>query len=193
MRLFVAIELPLEVRRAVEDLLEGLRRLVPDIRWGRAEGMHVTLKFLGEVDEARLETLSPAIERAAAASTGGFEIEIRGLGTFGGRHNPNVVWLGIIEPTGALRSLQAAVEAACESAGFAKEQRAYSPHLTLARPKARSRTLAGALEAHAGVRVAGFRVDACRLFQSLLRPDGAIHTPLRTYALAPPPAAAGGA
>lgn len=186
MRLFVAVEIPGAVRASLEALLAELRRDVRDVRWSRVESIHLTLKFLGEVEEPRLGPLSGALEAAASAAAGGFEVGVGALGTFGDPRRPRVVWAGVRDPAGGLAALQEAVEAACEGCGFPREERAFSPHLTLARPKGPSRDLSRALPARAGWEGGRFAVASIVLFQSLLKPEGAAYLPLRVLGLGAP-------
>jgi 2'-5' RNA ligase len=182
-RLFVAVDLPGPLRGRVEELLAELRREVPDVRWTRAEGIHLTLKFLGEVEEGRVGEVAGALAGAARRARGGFTVVVAGLGTFGDRGRPRVVWAGVREPTGSLARLHAEVESAAGPLGFPPEGRPFSPHLTLARLKAPSRHLGRALAARAQTEVGAFEVGACCLFQSLLRPSGAEYARLGEFPL----------
>ncbi|HEX8097339.1 MAG TPA: RNA 2',3'-cyclic phosphodiesterase, partial [Pyrinomonadaceae bacterium] len=126
--------LPKEVRARAAGHIARLRAAVPDVRasWDRAEKLHVTLKFLGEVEAQRAERLSSAAARAARAS-GPFQLTIEGTGTFPPHGPPKVLWVGVGDNSGGLARLQQRLEDECSKEGFTREQRAFHPHLTLAR------------------------------------------------------------
>ena len=182
MRLFVAVELTDALRAELGRLIEDLRRPAPGLRWARPEQIHLTLKFLGEVEEARVAAISERLLGAVSAVPGGFTVHARGVGTFGGRE-PRVVWAGIEGPEPPLAALSEAVEEASRAEGFAPEERAFKPHLTLARVKQPSRGLREALREHQGRELGRFPVRACALFQSLLGPEGSSYVRLREFPL----------
>ncbi len=183
MRLFIAVDLSVAVRERLDALILDLRRDVPDVRWVGSDRIHLTLKFLGEVDEARAAAISDAVGPAAAAVPGRIPASVGRLGTFGDQRRPRVVWAGVEDPSGGLLRIQSAVETACEVQGFSREGRPFSPHLTLARLKGPSRSLGTALEARQAIRLGDLEISSCCLFQSLLRPDGAAYVRLREYPL----------
>jgi RNA 2',3'-cyclic 3'-phosphodiesterase len=133
-RVFCAIDLPRDVKSRVAQHVSSLRTRLPDARasWEKPEKLHLTLKFLGDVEVARVEALSRATERAAT-SVEPFELTIANAGVFPTRKKPRVLWLGVEDVSGRLASLQKSLEDECAAAGFAREQRPFKPHLTLAR------------------------------------------------------------
>ncbi len=133
-RTFIAIEPPQTVRPKIKEHIDRLRSALPDVRasWTREDNLHLTLKFLGDVPVNQIEPLSEALKRAAT-QTPGFELIIRGCGSFPPRGKPNVVWIGIEDPSSNLRKLQASVEDECAKAGFDRDPRLFHPHLTIAR------------------------------------------------------------
>jgi 2'-5' RNA ligase len=133
-RLFIAIELPSNVRRALKDHIHHLREAVPDARasWAREDNLHLTLKFFGDTRQARVEGLSGATQRAASA-VAPFEMIIGTSGAFPPHGEPRVLWIGIEDPEGQLALLHEVLEDQCARAGFAREKRPYHPHLTIAR------------------------------------------------------------
>lgn len=132
----MAIDLTAELKAALAELQDRLRRLWPgaSVRWVDPAGIHLTLKFLGEVGADRLEAIVGALERGTAGVEP-FELKIGGLGFFPGPNRARVVWVGVREPTGRLAKLQRQVEAGLEPLGFAPEGREFVPHLTLGRLK----------------------------------------------------------
>lgn len=131
MRLFLAINLGDAVRERVFRDAASLREAVPTAAWVRSESLHVTLKFLGEVDEATLPTLSSAVGRAALHHQV-FPLEFRGIGAFPNLHRPRVVWLGAPHGEAAVR-LARDIAGACEALGFPPEERRFTAHVTLGR------------------------------------------------------------
>jgi 2'-5' RNA ligase len=133
-RVFCAIELPAEIRERVATHARQLRAAVTNTHasWPRAENLHLTLKFLGEIAQSSVEALSLAANHAAQRSES-FILTIAGAGSFPPRGAPRVLWLGVADSSGALAQLQSHLEEECESAGFKREERTFRPHLTLAR------------------------------------------------------------
>ena len=178
MRLFLALELPESLRRAVAAVQEELRVACPGWRWVRPEGLHLTLRFLGEVAEARLPELEERWRRAAAAASPA-EIEVGGLGTFPPGGRLRVLWIGLSERTGGhLAALAASLEAEARAAGFEPEPRPFAPHLTLARAAGEGRPATSGAEVGALGRFHGREVT---LFRSVPGRGGAVYTALGRY------------
>lgn len=175
-RAFVALELPEALRREIGELQARLRPRLGSIRLARPEGAHLTLRFLGDTSPAQVEALREPLARAATACPP-CALRVRGLGTFPDRGSPRVLWLGL-EPPEAVLELQAACERAAVAAGFPREDRAFTPHLTLGRWRERDRRpeLPSADLGEAPVR-------ALVLFRSELRPEGSRYTPLARFPL----------
>jgi len=143
-RLFIAIELTQPVRHKIKEHIDRLRTALPDVRasWTRAENLHLTLKFLGDIPVSKVESLSQALLRAAKLATP-FETVIQDCGVFPPRGKPNVLWIGIgthasgvlpsKESTSPIQWLHRTIEDECKAAGFARDQRKLHPHLTIAR------------------------------------------------------------
>jgi len=131
-RLFVALDIPEAVRTAIESLIGELKPLDDSWKWVRAENLHVTLKFLGEVAPDRLPRIVEALR--TAPTSGSVALKFHGLGFFPNERRPRVLWAGMEGPQNLI-GLAVAVEGALASAGFAREEREFTPHLTLARNK----------------------------------------------------------
>lgn len=190
-RAFVAVELDGEARAALGSLQDGLQRapLAHLGRWVAPEGIHLTLKFLGDVPAARLPDLRQAIERAGQGIAP-FALALGRLGCFPNLSSPRVIWVGIEEPTGTLVRLQLAVEREMSRLGFRPEGRPYRPHLTLARVRDRAssqeRTRIGAwIRAQAIGHLASMEVAEVALMRSVLCADGAIYSRLGAAPLQP--------
>ncbi|HUI40684.1 MAG TPA: RNA 2',3'-cyclic phosphodiesterase [Terriglobia bacterium] len=183
MRTFVAIDLAESVRAALAKEQARLRSACArnsELRWTRPEGVHVTLKFLGEIPAERVAAVTAALE--ALRGFGRFEVEAKGFGFFPDARHPRVFWAGLEAPS-ALGELAGRVEAALAIIGFAAEDRPFRPHLTLARfrtPRA-DPDLAAALESTGSISLGRFEVDEFFLFESKLRPGGAEYLKLAAF------------
>ena len=135
MRLFVALNLPKKERDRIYRVSKVLRECELPVRWVDPEHYHVTLKFLGEVPEDRMEGVHDALDHVAS-TTGKLDLAVEGFGAFPTIRRPQVIWVGI-EPSPALRCLKQDVEWALMGCGFERETRAFHPHLTLGRADAR--------------------------------------------------------
>jgi len=129
MRIFVALDIPEEIRGRIARYAEALRPLAPDARWARPESLHVTLKFAGQVSDAQLAEIKQALSQVSASP---FDVTFGKTGFFPSARAPRVFWAGV-ESTEALPALAAAIDAALEKTGIAREDKPYRPHLTLAR------------------------------------------------------------
>ena len=189
LRLFVAVELPEHVQRSLAGTIEELRHTLQGrLRWVDPVGIHLTLKFMGDVPDSMEDTLSRVIAEAVRMVKP-FELRLDGAGTFPAGRLPSVVWAGLAGDLASLKTLQAAVEAAMAGQGVAREPRAFWPHLTLARVRGQLRPdLVGPLQKQLqAVHYPGaepFAVRAVSLMRSELRPDGARYTRLAHAPLA---------
>jgi 2'-5' RNA ligase len=129
MRIFIGIDLDLEVRARIERFLEGVQGFAPEARWVRPESLHITLKFIGEQPAERVEAITARLQRVDCSA---FEIRSAGYGFFPTAKAPRVFWIGI-NGGSQLAELAGAIDAATAELGIPREDRAYSPHLTLAR------------------------------------------------------------
>ena len=131
LRSFIALELPLTIRSALAELQQELKRCNADIRWVKPDNIHLTLKFLGEVKEDRIDGIIKAV-RDVCDRYGQLRLEVRGLGVFPNRRSPRVLWVDVPDD-GLLAGLQKDIEEAMALAGFKSEKRGYTPHLTIGR------------------------------------------------------------
>ena len=136
MRFFVALNLPKKERDRIHRAVRVLRDSELPVRWIEPDKYHITLKFLGDVSEDRIEAVEQAIGRVAQA-TGVLELGVSGFGAFPTIRRPQVIWVGV-EPTPALRCLKQDLERALTVCGFDRETRAFHPHLTLGRADAQN-------------------------------------------------------
>jgi len=185
-RAFVAIELDSACRAVLADVANRIKSVAAGgVRWVKADSLHLTLKFIGELKESDLPTAVRVLDDAAAGVQP-FRMDVRGLSGFPPRGVPRVIHAGVEERTGALSELQRRVEDGLQrELGVAREKRRYVPHLTLGRVKDRRQCpaveeLAGVLDRRDFGRVA---VKSVILMRSDLRPDGAVYTPLHRSVL----------
>ena len=182
MRLFFAVQLPVEVKETLRPALEAARAVAGDsVGLGKVEQLHFTLAFLGETD--RLDDAAAAAE--AVRTLPQFELAVGSRGAFPNMSRPRVLWIGATDGAAALTTLAEALAAALRERGFKLEDRPFQPHLTLGRAKPNgAREARRALEALPKSTLARFQVREFALVQSVLGGSGATHTALRTFALA---------
>jgi 2'-5' RNA ligase len=186
LRLFCAIELPGEVRARCVEHLARLREHATQVKitWERVEKLHVTMKFFGATEAERLDELTAAVARAAAAVPA-FELTLTGAGTFPAGQNPRVLWLGTKDSTGALTHLHQRLESECAAARFPREARPFHAHITLARLRAANAATRQLARFHEQLAVAPapFKVNDLIIMRSDLNPDGSQYTTLSRHPL----------
>jgi len=176
-RTFICLELPEVVRVQAEALQGRLVGLGDKIRWVNPRNLHLTLRFLGEISRSQVETVCLAV-RCAAARVDAFPIHLSGTGCFPSLRHPRAFWIGVAEASEVTRLFQA-VEEELFSAGFPREARPFSPHLTLGRVRAdRCSPRLGALLAEAEFDAAPFLVTNVTVMKSEVGKSGAVYTPL---------------
>ena len=183
-RLFVGVALDEPTRRSVERALEGARddaATLPTFRFLPADSWHFTLQFLGAVEDAAVEAVGVACERAALRHVG-FELELSGAGAFSSPRRARVLWIGVSRGGDSMRGLYASLVAETEPLGFAREEREYSPHLTFARLK--QSTNVERLLASLRLPASNMPVHEITLFRSHLSQQGARYEALGRYPLA---------
>jgi len=187
-RLFIAVAIPGEVKAKMEAAQAELRRVLPErsVRWTRREQFHLTLRFLGDVEAARVEALGEAL-RAACRGFGALHLRAERVGFFPDLRRPRVVWVGVQDQAGQLPRLQAAVELATREYTTEEQEEQFTGHVTLARIKGIKRPEAEALgQGAAGMaeRLFGeWPAYQIELMRSQLLPQGARHSTVATIAL----------
>ncbi len=183
-RSFVAVPLGEELHRELDRLLRRLQAAAPQgaVKWVPAANVHLTLKFLGDIQPDQVEPILTALRREVA-DLSPFSFAVEGFGCFPGIRRPRVLWAGVQETTGQLQALQERVERALNPLGFPPEGRAFSPHLTLGRVRegarpAELRDISALIERIQVGRLGTHTVTAIVLFRSDLRPTGSVYTPL---------------
>lgn len=183
MRLFIALDIPGEIRKRLADYIERLRSYAPDARWARVEGLHVTLKFIGEVKDRRVEEIKSAL---ATVKSGGFEVTFGSTGFFPTPKAPRVFWAGV-HSGDELAKLASRIDGTMEKLGIEREKKAFSPHLTLARAGTRDpqslKALAPLLAAEMPPQFGTMSAHDFWLYRSQLGPGGSKYTKLQRYEL----------
>lgn len=167
----------------LDELQQSLKRCRADVRWVAISSIHLTLKFLGEVDPEIIPNLADSLEKTVKTQRS-FGLRLHGLGCFPNLRNLRVIWCGIDGETEGLLQLQRLVEAACGTFGFEPETRVFQPHLTLGRVNGKSNLqplvecikIGSALEQ-------SFTADCLNIYKSTLKPQGAEYTVLKTIKL----------
>jgi 2'-5' RNA ligase len=178
-RLFIALPLPAPLR----EFLIGLTAPLHDVRWTQEEQLHLTLRFLGDTDEALVE---PLLTRLAAIRVQSFFLPLEGVGAFPEHSAPRLLWAGVGAGHPRLHQLRQRIDDTLLSIGVDADLRRFHPHVTLARCGEHAASAAQQwVRSHREFAGPSFNVDAFELYASELRPQGAVHHLLERFALAP--------
>jgi RNA 2',3'-cyclic 3'-phosphodiesterase len=187
LRAFVAVEIPEEVRAALDAAQARLRQHLVRARWVRSGSMHLTLKFLGDIPAGQVAGAADALQ-VAVRGHAALRLSAAGIGAFPGIRRPRVLWAGLSGETEPLADLQRSVEEELAALGFPREERPFRAHLTIGRfsePVAPG-PLAEALKDFATASFGEFTVQELVLFRSELKPSGAVYTALARVKLENP-------
>jgi 2'-5' RNA ligase len=189
LRTFVAIDLGENLAKGLAALERQLRELpgANGVRWVAVANIHLTLKFMGDIPQGRVDELGETVA-TAAAGTGGLELHANGVGCFPDARRPRVVWVGLTGDVSRLSALASRIENALAAKGIRREDRGFTPHLTLGRVKREATTiertkLGEAIKNFPPSEYGIIRADAVRFIMSDLRPEGPTYTTLRTIPL----------
>lgn len=184
-RLFIAIELPDDIIKKLEDLQEQIKKgCKAKVSWSNPENIHLTLKFLGNVKEDVIDKIKSCIENACSGMNQ-FMLEALGVGCFPNPNNPRVIWVGIKTYNNFLDSVYERLETGLNNIGFEKEKRRFQPHLTLGRIRHidKDAGLKTSVDKSKDFAIGEFMVKSIILFKSELNPEGAVYTKLFEYNL----------
>jgi 2'-5' RNA ligase len=183
-RAFIAFDLSESLRRVIREQVERIEQGLPknSIRWVKVEGIHLTLRFLGNIAQGKINQVQQAMEHAAS-NVKAFMFQVSGLGCFPNNRRPRVLWIGVQEPTGSLLKVQSVLEQELEGLGFEKETRPFHPHLTIGRVKRHVRgeelkIISRAMQEIQIGMMGQEEVHQVLLIRSDLRPSGAVYTHL---------------
>jgi 2'-5' RNA ligase len=182
MRTFIAIELPDAVHAALEDLKSGLRDAGVRASWVKGGNIHLTLRFLGDIDEDQAARIVDVLGREYAPVRP-FVLQVRGVGAFPNARRPSVLWAGCEPAEGALERVQQSAETAARAVGLAPEAKAFRPHLTIGRVKdwRAAGPVSDALDRAKDFEAGEFETAGVALFRSRLMSSGAVHERLREF------------
>ena len=181
MRAFIAIEISEEIKDTLGQIESHLKYAGADVKWVKPEIAHLTLKFLGEIDEKKAGEVRAALD-GVARSMRQFEVTLKDIGAFPKIEHPRVIWVGLDKGAGQALALASAVDEALVKTGFAKEERPFSPHITIGRVRSPlnkdklKEKMASASSAFQLSSVPAHKVGSVVLFQSTLTPQGPIYT-----------------
>jgi len=183
MRIFIAVDIPGEVRTRLAEYMTRVKSYAPESRWARVEGLHVTLKFVGEVNDAKVEEIKHALATVKAAP---FKVSFESIGFFPNAKSPRIFWAGV-QGGDALPAVARDVDQKLSSLGIAREEKDYHPHLTLARAGTRDphslKALAPLLTAEAAPHFGTMTAREFWLYRSQPGPGGSKYTKLDRYGL----------
>jgi 2'-5' RNA ligase len=183
LRLFFAVRIPEALNRGIDELSSSLRGRGDGVKWVSAQNIHVTLKFLGAVDEHLVGRLSDAV-RPAIAGLGEIRLSAGDTGMFPDNRRPKVIWVGLSGDIDLLAAAHDALEGACESLGFPREGRKFSPHLTIGRVRERlSLETLKKIEMNNRVVIGDMVANEIELIKSDLFPSGPVYTTLDRFSL----------
>ena len=189
MRTFIAVNIPVDIKQNLQEEIDRLRALIrgENVRWVRPEGIHLTLKFLGEISNSSLgeihQTLEREIEKHPTCT-----LRVGGFGCFPNHRRPRVLWIGITEDKGTLAQVQSSIHEKLVPLGFEKEEKPFHPHLTLGRVR-RNVSMSDLTQLQEAVnefvvgQIGKFEVREIHLIESILKPSGAEYFPLGEYTL----------
>ena len=183
MRTFIAIEISEEIKNTLAQIEFHLKYAGADVKWMKPENVHLTLKFLGEIDEKKATEVTAVLD-SISGSVKPFEVSIKDIGAFPKIEHPRVVWIGLDKGAVETTVITARIDEALSKIGFAKETRPFSPHLTIGRvrsplnkDKLKEKMLSAAVSIDLSS-VPPHQTSAVILFQSTLTPQGSIYTKL---------------
>jgi len=175
-RLFIAALLPQEIRKELSSFINALSRDIDGVRWEKPEKLHITLKFLGSVDESRIEDISSVIGQAAL-NYSPFVLSITEFGAFPNLKNPRVLYVGLTDSK-PMSEFQRAVEESLIELGFEKDSRKFTPHVTLGRVKKKI-----TLQDSPKISQANVEISRIGLMKSDTRAEGSVYTALKIFEL----------
>ena len=183
-RAFIACDIPEGLLKKTSDIQDKLKGLDAEVGWTKVSSIHLTIRFLGEIEDGLVDKVDTVIKEASKGQPP-FDISITGSGVFPNLKNPRVIWLGIDDGAKGLTNLQRALEDGLKALGFEPEEREFRPHLTLGRVKGAKgkERLSSAVSGLKDIEIGSFTVDRVILYKSELKPTGAVYTKLKEIKL----------
>ena len=190
-RVFIALDISDAARSSLSGAIDGLKAAIPrGVRWVDPRGIHLTLKFLGDIDPGRTDGILESMRRVGR-DVSGFSLRLAGLGVFPNQRQPRVLWAGVVGDLDSLAGVQSHVEEAMVELGFTRERRGFNPHLTIGRVRdvvsASERKKIGTSVTSCSLDpTEPWRAETMYLIQSTLTPDGALYDVLGSAPLLRP-------
>ena len=184
-RSFLAFEIPTEIRDTVSFIYNGLKNTDLNVRWVKEENIHITLVFMGNVDEKDIDPMGRLLEKACN-KYGPFLIRVKGVGVFSSIRSPRVLWIGMEGDIERMRHFRDRIQKDLKRFGIKEEKRRFSPHLTVGRFKRgfnKTDKLRSLIEEYRDTASPDSMVRELVLFKSELRPEGAVYTKLNSWSL----------
>lgn len=179
MRAFIAAEIPENIRRMVDYFIKEAKTKDLPIRWVDFENLHITLKFMGDVDDKKKEPIAAALTEALKKYPP-FNVDLEGAGVFPNARNPRVLWIGVNQGKNELTQLAGDLEQLATRFGVRREEKRFHPHLTIGRTKAFCKVDAIVAQI---IKTQEFPIDTVTFFKSVLKPDGPVYEPLQRFRL----------
>ncbi len=182
MRIFIALDIEQWIKDGLQEAVRELRRTRAPVRWVKPEGMHLTLKFLGQTPEEKVASLESSLE-SVCRDIFPFPVTVSGLGAFPGLSRPRVLWAGVEEPTGTMETLAGSLEEGMLALGWKKEKRKFHPHITIGRVKGNInlKQLSDAVSEFQGKIWGRQETSGVSLYRSHLEPAGARYEVIRFF------------
>lgn len=179
-RSFLAADLPMTLRTSIVDATAKLRDSSFDVKWLKPEGIHLTLKFLGGIEEKQIQPIVDAV-RPVVINQKPLALRAEGIAAFPNLKRPRVIWIAVTGDTERLKNIQERIEQSLSALGFPAENRPFSPHLTVGRIRSGRKItdLISKIQELAGITFSAFTVNELVLYKSILRPEGAAYLPLQ--------------
>ena len=190
-RVFIALDISDAARSSLSGAMDGLRAEIPrGVRWVDPQGIHLTLKFLGDIDPRRTDGILESMHRVGQDGSS-LSLRLDGLGMFPNQRQPRVLWAGVAGDLDALTELQSGVEEAMAEQGFTKERRSFNPHLTIGRVRdgvsaLERQKIGNSLALCSLDPTESWIADTMHLFQTTFTPDGSIHDIIGSASLLTP-------
>lgn len=181
-RVFISVELSDVIKKNIVELINELKETKTEVKWVKAENLHITLKFIGWIEDHQLDNLIELTTKAVVG-TGSFKAKFVGLGTFPENKSPRVVWVGTEEGGDELCKLAKNLEETLSNAGFRSEARDFKPHLTIARIKKGGTELKKKIESIKGAKFGEMIIDQINIMKSTLTQKGPIYEKLKEVKL----------
>jgi 2'-5' RNA ligase len=183
-RAFIACDIPEALLEKISSIHDKLKALDVEVGWTKVSSIHLTIRFLGDMEESLVDKVDAVIKEASKGQPP-FDISIKGSGAFPNLKHPRVIWLGIDDGAKGLTNLQRALEDGLKALCFEPEEREFRPHLTLGRVKGAKgkERLSSAVSGLKDIEIGSFTVDRVILYKSELKPTGAVYTKLREVIL----------